>query len=72
MVYTKGAVVNLYQIMMDTSLPFNYRALAEDEYKVMQDNTIHLEENYRVRKNRITFNEHKFKPREFPQTSKTV
>ena len=31
-IYTKGSVINLYQIMMDDELPFNYHAVWPDEY----------------------------------------
>ena len=31
-VYHKGTAFNLYQIMMDKKLPFDYRAICEDEF----------------------------------------
>ncbi len=42
LVYTKGAIVNLYQIMMDTTLPFTYRAIRDDEYCLKFDNTVRI------------------------------
>ena len=33
-IYTKGSVINLYQIMMDDELPFNYHAVWPDEYSI--------------------------------------
>ena len=33
MIYSKGSVLNLYQIMMDEELPFDYRVVWNDEYK---------------------------------------
>ena len=56
---------------MDTTLPFDYRAVWPDEYyKLWHD--VEFLELHQVRKNRIAFNEHKFKPFEFPSTSKDV
>ena len=72
LVYMKGAIINLYQIMMDTALPFDYRAIGEDEFSWLINNTIRMDKEYNIRKDRITFNEHKFKPWDFPKTSKTI
>ena len=33
MIYAKGTVLNLYQILMDEVLPFDYRVIWSDEYK---------------------------------------
>ena len=46
LIYTKGAIVNLYQIMMDTTLPFNYRAIGTDEYCQKMDNSIRMWNKY--------------------------
>jgi len=32
LVYLRGTVLNLYQILMDAELPFNYCAVAGDEF----------------------------------------
>lgn len=32
LIYTKGAAFNLYQIIMGCQLPFDYRAIEDDEY----------------------------------------
>ena len=32
LIYEKGAAFNLYQIIMDCQLPFDYRAIEKDEY----------------------------------------
>lgn len=33
LVYQRGTVFNLYQVLMETDLPFNYIAAAEDEFQ---------------------------------------
>ena len=70
-VYTTGQAFNLYQIMMDTQLPFNYRAIWPDEYS---SNHSHVKFNkeHDKRKNKIAFREDKFKPWGFPQEAKSV
>ena len=69
--YERGTVFNLYQLMMDTTLPFDYRAVWPDEYR-KRWHDVEFRELHQVRKNRIAFNDHKFKPFEFPSTSKDV
>ena len=34
LLYQKGTVFNLYQILMDVHLPFNYRVVGEDEFDI--------------------------------------
>ena len=37
MVYKRGTAINVYQILMDHKLPFDYRACWKDEYSIGAD-----------------------------------
>lgn len=71
LVYRRGTLFNLYEILLEAKLPFNYRAIGEDEFQMTNQaacfNNLHGE-----RKNKIYFNEHRFKPWDFPLTQKDV
>lgn len=59
--------------MMDDELPFDYRAVWPDEYaKSNKSNKVKFNRMHLIRKDKIAFNEHKFKPNEFPLTQKDV
>lgn len=72
-VYQKGTPVNLYQIMMEADLPFNYRAIDPDEYSWTSGaSKVIFNEMHDLRKLKIAFNEHRYKPWDFPQTAKEI
>ena len=50
---------------MDTELPFDYRAVWPDEYEKSRGK-VHFNKTHLTRKDKIAFNEHKFKPNTFP------
>ena len=66
MIYGKGAVLNLYQIMMDEQLPFDYRVVWKDEYKTF-GGVASMTEYHERRKMEVVFNIDKFKPYSYPQ-----
>ena len=74
LIYERGSVFNLYQLLMDVELPFDYRAVWPDEYskKNHSSNVVNFNRMHQIRKDKIAFNEHKFKPNEFPLTQKDV
>ena len=55
MVYKKGTAFNIYQILMDVKLPFDYRACWADEYKVGKDGVAYFNELHEQRKLEIAF-----------------
>ena len=55
MVYKKGTAFNIYQILMDVKLPFDYRACWADEYKVGNDGVAYFNELHEQRKLEIAF-----------------
>ena len=65
LLYGKGAVFNLYQILMSVFLPFNYRAVSEEEFIIGADKTAAETDLHQQRKEKVYFNEHRFKPSEF-------
>ena len=72
-VYPKGTAFNLYQILMETELPFDYRAIAVDEFRVEDDfDSASFNKMHQTRKNKIYFNEHRFKPWSFEAQKKDV
>lgn len=70
-VYKRGTLFNLYQILLETELLFNYRAVGEDEFEPVSD-TVCFNDLHGERKNKIYFNEHRFKPWDFPLQQKDV
>ena len=70
-VYYKGTAFNLYQIIMDQKLPFDYRAIEQDEF-IHKYNQIVFTKLHEQRKMKIVWNKHKFEPYEFPRTAKVV
>ena len=65
MKYSKGTAFNIYQIMMKKLLPFNYRAIHPDEY-IYKHRILVMRDLYAERKKQIMFNEHLFKPYDYP------
>ena len=72
LLYQKGTVFNLYQILMGVHVPFNYRAVGQDEFDMKYKKAAFETEQHQVRKDRISFNEHRFKPNDFPKSAKEV
>ena len=65
LVYPKGSLFNLYQILMNVRLPFNYRAAGKDEFDILSQKVAVEKEEHQVRKDRIAFNEHRSNPSKF-------
>ena len=72
LIYGKGTAFNVYQILMDDTLPVNYRAIREDEFSETaadfgeEESSAQINQLHTRRKNKIFWNEHLFKPKEFP------
>lgn len=71
LIYTRGTAFNLYQIMMRCDLPLDYRAAAEDEYFSKYNLTV-IQPMHALRKEQIVYNQHRFRPYEYPKTAKEV
>ena len=67
MVYSRGTPINLYQIMMDTDIPFKFRAIRPDEYDWVEGATkVQFNDLFSIRRQKIAFNEHRYRPWDFP------
>ena len=55
MVYRRGTAINVYQILMDHKLPFDYRACWQDEYSIGADKYVYFNKLHEERKLAITF-----------------
>ena len=73
LVYPKGTAINIYQILMETELPFDYRAVGDDEFIEEDDQEcVNFHKLHAQRKEKIYFNEHRFKPWQFEAEKKDV
>ena len=57
---------------MNVFMPFNYRAVSEEEFIFSKDGVAMETQLHQKRKEKIYFNEHRFKPFDFPKTAKVV
>ena len=72
MVYKRGTALNVYQILMDHKLPFDYRACWRDEYSIGADKYVYFNRLHEERKLQIVFEDHHYKPYTFPKKNKDV
>ena len=56
---------------MRCDLPLDYRAAAEDEYFTKYNLTV-IQPMHALRKEQIVYNQHRFRPYEYPRTAKEV